>query len=199
MNYLKATAYLVLLLTASNAHAESLPKDILTQLPKGYEVMTFLVGELNDDKLTDYLVVAHKQNEEAVFRKSGESSARPLYIFIQNQNKTFALTKKNNDAVFAIDQGGQCDPFMDGENGLALKNHYFTVQNGVACGSHWNDFITFKYDTKLKDWRFHKRVIESWHLNTSDNPNADALVADKPKITKADIKHPILFEKYKPD
>ena len=84
MNYLKATAYLVLLLTASNAHAESLPKDILTQLPKGYEVMTFLVGELNDDKLTDYLVVAHKQNEEAVFRKSGESSARPLYIFIQN-------------------------------------------------------------------------------------------------------------------
>lgn len=198
MKHLKTIVFLALLLSSSNTFAVSLPKDILTQLPKDYEVMTFVGGELNDDKLTDYLVVAHKKNEEATFEKTREGSPRPLYIFIQNSNKTFSIAKKNNDVVFAIDQGGQCDPFMDGEDGLALKNHYFTIQNSVACGQHWQDFITFKYDSKLKDWVFHKRVIESWHLNNSDDPNAEALIEDKPQVTKANSKKPITFDAYQP-
>lgn len=197
MSHLKTLTCLAVLLATSSAFAESLPKNILTQLPKGYEVMTFLSGELNDDKLTDYLVVAHVKNEEAIYQKSQDASPRPLLIFTQNKNATFTLAKRNDNVVFTIDSGGQCDPFMDGEDGLALKNHYFTVQNGVACGSHWNDFITFKYDAKLKNWVFHKRVIESWQLNPSDDPKAEALIAVKPKVTKSDINKPILFENYK--
>ena len=198
MSLIKFIFYITALLIAQPSYAAALPKGILAQLPKGYEVMTFLSGELNDDKLTDYLVVVNKQNEKVVFDKTGEGSSRPLYIFTQNPNKSFLLARVNHDVVFGINDGGQCDPFMDGEDGLAIKNHFFTVQNGVAFGSHWNDFITFKYDSKLKDWVFHKRVFESWHLNTNEDPNADALVEDKPKVTKADIKHPIFFEKYKP-
>lgn len=198
MKHLKTCLLLTLLFTTPTSYGETLPKDILMQLPKGYEVMTFLGGELNEDKLTDYLVVAHKKNEDATFQKTGDTSPRPLYIFIQNQNKSFSLVKKNNDVVFAIDQGGQCDPFMDGKDGLALRNHYFTVQNSVACGQHWNDFITFHYDSNLRNWVFHKRVFESWHLNSSDDPNAEALIGDKPHVTNANPKKPITFDTYQP-
>ena len=198
MNHLKITVLLAALFVTSSVYAESLPKDISLQLPKGYEVMTFLGGELNDDKLTDYLVVAHIKNEEAIYQKTQDVHLRPLFIFIQNKNESYSLTKRNDNVVFTIDSGGQCDPFMDGEDGLALKNHFFTVQNSVACGQHWQDFITFKYDSKLKDWVFHKRVVESWHLNGSDDPNAEALIEDKPQVTKANPKKPILFNQYKP-
>jgi hypothetical protein len=198
MNRLKITVLLAALFVTSSVYAESLPKDISLQLPKGYEVMTFLGGELNDDKLTDYLVVAHIKNEEAIYQKTQDVHLRPLFIFIQNKNESYSLTKRNDNVVFTIDSGGQCDPFMDGEDGLALKNHFFTVQNSVACGQHWQDFITFKYDSKLKDWVFHKRIVESWHLNDSDDPNAEALIEDKPQVTKANPKKPISFDQYKP-
>ncbi|CAG9202720.1 hypothetical protein BVI434_180056 [Burkholderia vietnamiensis] len=38
--------------------------------------------------------------------------------------------------VLRANDGGQCDPFEDGYDGLAVKGRYFTVQNGVACGAH---------------------------------------------------------------
>ncbi len=186
-----------LLFTTSVAYAQALPKDILIQLPKNYEVMTFLGGELNDDKFTDYLVVAHIKNEETIYKKTGESSPRPLFIFIQNQNKTFSIAKKNNDVVFTIDQGGQCDPFEDGMEGLVIKNHYFTVQNSVACGAHWNDFITFKYDIKLKNWLFHTRTFQSFNFADSGDGYGE-FVENKPNITKANPKKSIAFEAYKP-
>ncbi len=175
-----------------------LPANIEQQMPKGYEVMSFLGGELNDDKLLDYLVVAHKKNEQATFDKTHEGSPRPLFIFIQNKDATFTPVKSNDDVVFAIDQGGQCDPFEDGEEGLVIKNHYFTVQNSVACGQHWNDFFTFRYDVKSKNWLFHKESSESWRMNDSNDPNADALVSSGLSVTKANPKKPILFEQYKP-
>ena len=189
---------LFLLLTSIPSYAETLPKNITDQLPKGFEVMTFMHGNLNDDKLADYLVVVHIKNEDAIYEKTQGVTSRPLFIFIQNPNATYSPARRNDKVVFTIDSGGQCDPFLTGQDGLAIKHHYFTVQNGVSCSEHWNDFITFHYDTKLKDWFFHKRVFESWSLNNSDDPNADGLIANKPKVTSTDVKHPILFEKYKP-
>jgi hypothetical protein len=179
-----------------------LPANIEQQMPKGYEVMSFLGGELNDDKLLDYLVVAHKKNEQAAFDKTHEGSPRPLFIFIQNpsiQNKvaTFSPVKRNDDVVFAIDQGGQCDPFEDGQEGLVIKNHYFTVQNSVACGQHWNDFTTFRYDAKLKNWVFHQNSIQEFSLADLTNPD-DEFAKNKPKVSRANPKKPILFEQYKP-
>lgn len=200
MNHLKHYILLAIFLAISvPALAESLPPNILSQLPKNYEVMTYVSGELNGDKLTDYLVAVNKKGEENKSQWVNETAPRrPLFIFIQNTNETFSLAKRNDNVIFAMDEGGQCDPFMDGEDGLALKNHYFTVQNSVACGQHWQDFITFHYDAKSNDWLFHKRVFESAHLNNSDDPNAEALVSDKAVITKAKVNHPISFEKYHP-
>lgn len=176
----------------------TLPTHIEEQMPKDYEVMTYLGGELNSDKLLDYLVVARKKNEQATFEKTRTGSPRPLFIFIQNKNGTFLPAKRNDDVVFGIDAGGQCDPFDDSDEGLVIAHHYFTVQNSVACGQHWEDFTTFKYDTKRNNWLFHQRSSESWRLNDSNDPNAEALVSNGASVIKANPKKPILFEKYRP-
>ena len=92
--------------------------------------------------------------------------------------------------------GGQCDPFLDNGNGFAIKNGYFTVQNGVACGEHWTDYITFHYDRALNDWVFHKEIFESQKMG--NDPDGDALVPDIRKVTKANRKIPTLFVQYRP-
>jgi hypothetical protein len=149
--------------------------------------------------LPDYLVALSINEEELRYRRSGEAALRPLLIFVQQPGGAFALVKRNDHVVFTIDAGGQCDPFDFADEGLFVKNRYFTVQNAVACGEHWTDFITFRYDAKLRDWVFHRRIFESSVFNTGEDADGEALVAGPRKVYSADKKSPMLFEKYAPE
>ena len=188
---MRMKSVLLMALLALPLHAAELPSAISSQIPSGYEVMSYAEGQLDDTGRTDYLVVIHHANDS-----SGTPSPRPLLIFTQNPDRTFVLAARNDQIVMRVDEGGQCDPFEDGENGLAIKDRYFTVQNGVACGEHWTDYITFHYDAKRRAWLFHKEIFESWVMN--DDPNGDALKPGPRKVTQADAAHPITFEAWRP-
>lgn len=175
-----------------------LPKNIIDQLPKGYSLMAVQAGDLNNDKLTDYVVVVHKDNEEEISRRTGKAHRRPLLVFTQRPDNTFSLLARNDHVVYAIDEGGQCDPFMDSGDGITIKGAYFTVENGVACGAHWSDYITFKYSESLKNLVFHKQIHENWVLNSSQDPSADALVLGNRKVTTNKQSAPVLLKDYKP-
>ncbi|MBE1160351.1 hypothetical protein [Dyella acidiphila] len=182
---------LLLALLSLPLHAAELPSAVASQLPQGYEVLSYAAGQLDDSGRTDYLVVIHRANDS-----SDTPSPRPLLIYTQNADRSFTLAARNDQVVMRADQGGQCDPFEDGDNGLAIKNRYFTVQNGVACGQHWTDYITFHYDAQRHAWLFHKQIFESWEMN--DDPNGDALKPGTRKVTSADVAHPIRFEAWRP-
>lgn len=151
--------YAMLLVASGCSLAQSLPKDILKQIPGNYVVLAYESGLLNADKLIDFIVVLHKPNEE--FRGNIVSPARPLLIFIHNTDNSFKLAKRNDHVVFKFDEGGQCDPFTDSDEGLVIYKRYFTIQHSVACGQHWTDYITFRFVPALQDWVFHKRISES--------------------------------------
>jgi hypothetical protein len=196
MHKKRAVLFSMLLSVLAAAQAASLPKNIAGQIPAGYTVLSFKSGELNDDKLADFLVALRKADEKAIADKTGKAPRRPLLLFVQNADGTYTLTKRNDQVIFAADEGGQCDPFEDGEDGLAIKDHYFTIQNSVACGAHWTDYITFRYEPKLHDWIFYKRISENWVMNNSSDPNADALVLGNRHIENGKGKPLVTFEKY---
>jgi hypothetical protein len=177
----------------------SLPSNINSQIPIGYNILTVQAADINKDKLIDYVIVIHKRDEAEISQRLGKAPRRPLLVFTQEPDKTFSLSARNDNVVYAIDEGGQCDPFMDSGNGIAIKGTYFTVENGVACGAHWTDYITFKFSGSLKNFIFHKRSYENWILNNSGDPNADALVLEKRKVTTGKRNAPILLKDYKPD
>ncbi|GLQ51759.1 hypothetical protein ACFFJT_16065 [Dyella flava] len=182
---------LVLALLALPLRAAELPSGIVSKIPKGYEVMTYAAGQLHDEGHTDYLVVIHHTNDT-----SDNPSPRPLLIYVQNPDNSFTLAARNDHVVMRADEGGQCDPFDDGEDGLVIKNRYFTVQNSVACGDHWTDYITFHYDARQHTWLFHKEIVESWVQN--DDPNGDALKPGSRKVIDADVLHPVKFAAWLP-
>lgn len=173
--------------------AAELPTNIINLIPKGFQVLSYATGQLTDDNRQDYLVVIHRPVDTMQ-----QASTRPLLIFTQNIDGTFRLAARNDTVVMQADEGGQCDPFTDsGDSGLAIKDRYFTVQNGVACGNHWTDYITFHYDVKQHDWLFHNEIVQSWHLNPDSS--GDALLANPRHVTKADRRHPITFEAWRPN
>ena len=176
-------------MASANVQAEGLPQSILNKIPRGYVVLTHANGKLNDDELTDYLVVVQKAGE-ANINSLSYAAERPLLLFTQKPLGNYELTRRNDHVVFRLDEGGQCDPFLDSGNGLTIKDHYFTVENGVACGQHWSDYITFKYVPALKDWVFHQRIYEASHDVADQNGKF------KRVVQKAAKKRKILFEEY---
>jgi hypothetical protein len=169
----------------ANAGIE-LPKSIQAQIPAGYEVMQSAAGPELGNKRTSFLVVVHHTVDTMQ-----NASPRPLLIFESQDNGAFKLVARNDAVVLKADDGGQCDPFDEDDEGLAIKGAYFTVQNAVACGSHWSDFITFRYDARTGRWLFQSE-IHTMSFPLEGTP-------DKTSVTRADKAKPVSFADWKPE
>lgn len=160
--------------------------------------MTSKSSDFNGDGKVDYVVVVASKREAALHARGDTVPRRPLLVFMQGEGRKFSLAARNDEVVMAADEGGQCDPFMDGEEGLAVKGAFFTVQNAVACGEHWTDFTTFRYASEHGHFVFHKRIFESMVFNTSNAGGAEALVAGKRVVTHANKSRPVRLSWYRP-
>lgn len=188
---------LCLLFASFSGFAGTLPPQLVQQLPlTDKSVMTFASSDFDHNGLSDYVVVLRNNNEA----ESVNHRERILLVYMQTKPEIYSLQAKNSQVVFTLDDSGiGGDPF-DYQNGqgITTKGSYFTVENEVAAGIHWTDFITFKYSPSMKDFIFHLRVYEQWGMNPSTDPDAEILVVTAHKETKADLKKPILLSDYKP-
>ena len=125
------------------------------------------------------------------YRAREQPSPRPLLIFEEQPDHAFRLVARNEGRA-ARERSGQCDPFDPddaADNGFAIKGHYFTVQNFVACGQHWSDYVTFRYDPRTHGWLFSNQIVtESFPLD--DQP-------DHVTVTRADAHRPVSFGQWK--
>jgi hypothetical protein len=175
---------LALFALSAASHAAGLPAEIALQLPPGYEPMVYQSGPQIKNGRRSILVVVHRRDDSA-----DTPSPRPLLIFEEQASKQYRLAARNETVVLRANEGGQCDPFDDGDNGLSVKGRYFTVQNGVACGAHWTDFITFRYDAARRDWLFDSEILTS-----SDPLNG---TPDKVRVSHANRAKPVAFEAWR--
>jgi hypothetical protein len=164
----------------------ALPKSIRAQLPEGYEVMQSAPGPALGNKRQSFLVVVHHSVDTRE-----NASPRPLLIFESQDDGAFKLTARNDVAVLRADEGGQCDPFDEEDDGLAVKGLYFTVQNAVSCGSHWSDFITFRYDVTAGKWLFQSEIV------TTSYPLEGT--PDKTSVTRSNMEKPVSFADWMPE
>ncbi|HEF5872958.1 TPA: hypothetical protein SAY52_003597 [Burkholderia cenocepacia] len=189
MRALSLSALLLPLLAAlpSGVRADTLPKPIAAQLPPGYQPLSTQPGPDLDDGRHSFLVVVHR----AVDTRE-QPSPRPLLIYEEQADHTYRLAARNDQVVLRANEGGQCDPFDPddaADNGLSVKGRYFTVQNAVACGQHWTDYVTFRYDPHTHGWLFANRIVtESFPLD--DTP-------DHVTVTRADAHRPVSFGQWR--
>lgn len=177
--------------------AATLPAGAAKLVPAGQAVIAVASADLTGDGQQDYVVALRAATEDAT--RSGDRAAPPRTLLVLVATASgFVEAGRNTRVIFKADEGGQCDPFLDAEDGLVATGRFFTVQNGVSCGQHWTDYITFRYDRTRRAFLFHKRVIEAWELNTDDAPDADALRLSEHKEIKADPRKPVLLSDYTP-
>ncbi|CAB3748374.1 hypothetical protein GQ57_04680 [Burkholderia sp. MSh2] len=167
-----------------HARADDLPKSIAAQLPPGYQPMLAQAGPDLDNGRHSFLVVAHREGDTL-----GQPSPRPLLIYEEQADHAYRLAARNDEVVLRANEGGQCDPFEFADDGLAVKGRYFTVQNAVACGQHWSDYVTFRYDPRTHGWLFSSQIV-TVSFPLEDQP-------DHVTVTRADAHRPVSFSQWK--
>ena len=175
MRTILATSLAILCFAAGAASAADLPNEIVKQLPRGYAVLASIQAPVEGGHL--FYVVALGSNR---------ASARPLLVFERRPDGGYGLAGRNDDVVLRADDAGLagngCDPFEDGH--IVAKGPYLTVENGVACGAHWTDYVTFRFDPQLRGYAFDNWRFQSWKLNPSNAPDADALIPDINRVVR---------------
>jgi hypothetical protein len=174
-----------LLATTTPLRATDLPASITAQLPADFEPMSAVAGPTVEAGRNTWLVVIHHHEDTM-----DNPSPRALLIFEQAADGSYKIAARNDNVVFPADGGGQCDPFPATETGLAVKGSYFTVENGVSCGQHWTDYITFRYDTPRHEWLFSSEIYH-WFEPLGPGPDSD-------KVTRADRAKPVTFANWRP-
>ena len=166
--------------SSASAGADEVPAGLRRALPTGYSVIHAAIVRPDASHTFYVLALALRAREAA--RNARRAPARPLMIYQRRADGGYVLVARNDEVVRRADDGGQCDPFEFG--GITAKGAYFTVENDVACGAHWTDYVTFRFDARAGGFVFDNRRTQSWSLNPSNDPNAEALISDGQSVTR---------------
>ncbi len=185
---------LLAIFAASTAWAQpaTVPQSVIAALPAGHVVRAAACSDGFDPPSRICIVAAVRRNEAGL----RPAPARPLLVYRLAAGKA-VLIDRNDDVVLRADEGGQCDPFDEEQGSIAVSGRSFTVENGVACGQHWTDFITFRFDPAQRAFLWRSEIYESWRLNDSNAPDAEALVSDGRTVRRADPRKPIRLGAYR--
>lgn len=149
-------------------------------IPKDYEAIAQKKGDLNLDKTEDCILVIRKVTEETTSNMDeGKPDKRIVLLLLGQKDGSYKLAYKNQNVADCIDCGGVFgDPF----SGISIKNGYFSIEHKIAGGHHWEQIITFKFNKTKNNWYLYKDHFINYVLNTSNDPNAEALIADVDKL-----------------
>lgn len=170
----------------------TVPQSVIAALPAGHVVRAAACSDSFDPPTRICVVAAVRRQEAGV----SPAPARPLLVYRLTAGKA-VLIDRNDDVVLRADEGGQCDPFDEDQGSIAVSGRSFTVENSVACGQHWTDFVTFRFDPAQRAFIWRSKIVESWRLNDSTAPDAEALVSDGRTVRQADPRKPIRLGAYR--
>ena len=153
----------------------AVPASIAKFIPDGFTTLDTASGDLNMDGISDMILVLKPLGEDT----TEEYKNRPVLILIGSRSGQYTLARRNDNIAYCY----RCasvwgDPFM----GITIKNNYFSIENGITGGRHWEHIITFKYDKSKANWYLSRDGFESYKLNSDTSGDASALVMDVQKI-----------------
>ena len=191
----------LLLVGTSAAPAGDLPSNILWQLPSGYAVLSSTTTTVGTRQFQLVALRSRKELPSERYLTSADAAPdRPLLIFELRPNSEYLPVGRNDKVIATADGAGMagngCDPFED--HHIAIKGPYFTIENGVSCGAHWADFITFRFEPRVGKFVFDNERFESRKLNPSNDPNAEALIPETRRVWRASKGRLVSFSNWRP-
>lgn len=174
---------------------ESTKTDIQTYIPTNYSVLDSASCDLNDDNLSDIILILKHNDEDSLTSIEFGSHVRPCIILFGNSMKQFDFYARNDRIVLCLDCGGMMgDPYV----GLQTQKGEFTINHFGGSSVRWTNNVTFKFDKN--DKKIYLKNIENAVYNLSliedENEDLDKFIDKNTKhLTSSDFGK-ITFQKY---
>ena len=142
-------------------------------IPDGHEILDIQRGDLNNDKIEDFLLVL-KAVDEKETPDTSNPTPRPLLILIRQPDNSLQLARKNNKTVYCVNCGGMMgDPYM----GLTIRDNYnyFSVEHYGGSSWRWSKIITYKFDEDDQEWYLHKINEISYYVHDEKNTKEETI------------------------
>jgi hypothetical protein len=150
---------------------DKVPAEINAFIPKGFEVLELTTGDINLDKLPDYVLVC-KNKKEA----EDGGLPRPIMLILQDANKKFKVAKKSEQLIMCAGCGGVMgDPF----SGIAInKDGTFSVQHYGGSSWRWSKDATFRFDAIKNNWVLNLEKNITFHASDPEKTTREYAIPE---------------------
>ncbi len=144
----KQLALLILAISifSTNGQNKSLSAEAKAFVPKGYEMMDYVTGDLNGDKKADAILILKIVGEE---NSTADESTRPLIILTRQANGKLKQEKRNDDLVLCRQCGGV---FGDPYDNTTIANNGFTIDFYGGSSWRWGYTYSFAWKPAKSNW-----------------------------------------------
>lgn len=130
-----------------------------------YSILDTASGDLDGDPYPDKLLLLKKKGEDTSSDVTEHPEKRPLLVLAGQQDGTYKLAARNDNAVLCVDCGGVMgDPYMR----LVIKGGYFSVELAGGSSWRWTRTVTFRYASGEHNWFLYKDGRGSFHASEPD-------------------------------
>lgn len=118
----------------------------------GYTILDVIEGDLNLDKYPDAILTLRKIEEDNynVTRLEEIQMERPMLLLIGQEDKTYMLAAKNDNALRCLNCFGELGDYF---SEMGIKKGFFGISENVGGGSFRGySRYTFEYSRSKKNW-----------------------------------------------
>ncbi|MCS6916543.1 MAG: hypothetical protein RMK52_10120 [Chitinophagales bacterium] len=132
---------------------------------ENYSVLDSVRGDLNNDGLSDLLVVLRRNGEDTLSNVIEHPEKRPLLLLLRQQDGRLHLAARNDHVVYCYDCGGVLgDPY----GSIVISGDSFTVEQYGGSAWRWSRTLTFYYAPKEQAWLLRQDRMVSYHTFEPD-------------------------------
>lgn len=181
--------FFIICFFSAQAQDIELPAELKPYVLQGYQVMDLVKGDLNSDKLDDYILILKTAGEDTLtFENPDWEAVRPLLIIIRQPNGKLQSVASNTSVVLCKHCGGVMgDPYQ----GITIKPGEFSIDFYGGSSWRWSVNYTFRYDAVKKNWYLQSHESSSFQSGDPENTTEETI------INRTEIGD-VLFEKFTP-
>ncbi|MFC6267397.1 hypothetical protein [Frigoriflavimonas asaccharolytica] len=145
-------------------------------IPDGYDLLAKAEGDINNDGISDLVMVVKSQQEKADEMPGEDVSGRILILLTKDSKGMYSRAGENTNAILAKNEGGAAsdDPF----EGIEITPGKFNITHMGGAAERWSYEHVFTYDKAANAWFLTEKNTGSF--STMD-PTAENMEKETPK------------------
>lgn len=167
-----AILLLLLLSFASNAQDKPLPGEAQSFIPKGYESLDYITGDLNGDKKADAILILKQPGEDSL---DMDETHRPFILLIRQSDGKLKQVIRNDSVIMCRHCGGV---FGDPYEGIQIYPSGFNITFYGGSSWRWTYHYEFVYKPVKKNWYLIKETQSSFQSGDPEMTMKEAVIEE---------------------